>query len=73
MFDAHPPFQIDGNFGICAAICEMLVQSHNGKTELLPAIPKTWRSGYVKNMRTRQGEIISFKWENGQVFDIVTE
>ena len=73
MFDAHPPFQIDGNFGICAAICEMLVQSHNGKTELLPAIPKVWRSGYVKNMRTRQGEKVSFKWKDGQVFDIVTE
>ncbi|MDY3929443.1 MAG: glycoside hydrolase family 95 protein [Clostridia bacterium] len=70
MFDAHPPFQIDGNFGICAAICEMLVQSHNGKAELLPAIPKAWENGYVKNIRTRQGESISFKWKNGKVYDI---
>ena len=72
MLDAHPPFQIDGNFGICAAICEMLVQSHNGKAELLPAIPKVWESGYVKNMRTRQGKMISFKWRDGKVYDVIT-
>lgn len=73
LFDSHPPFQIDGNFGICAAICEMLVQSNNGETQLLPAIPKTWKSGYVKNMRTRQGEVISFRWNDGRVFDLQKE
>ena len=65
MLDAHPPFQIDGNFGICSAICEMLVQSHNGKTEFLPAVPKAWASGYVKGLKTANGEAVSFSWKNG--------
>ncbi|MBO5197807.1 MAG: glycoside hydrolase family 95 protein [Lachnospiraceae bacterium] len=69
MLDAHPPFQIDGNFGICAAICEMLVQSHGGKTVLLPAIPAAWKSGYVKGMKTREGKKISFRWEGNTVYD----
>ena len=69
MLDAHPPFQIDGNFGICAAICEMLVQSHGKKTQLLPAIPATWKKGYVKGLKTREGKKISFSWEDGQVSD----
>ena len=73
MFDAHPPFQIDGNFGICAAICEMLVQSHTTETLLLPAIPKSWESGYVKNMRTRQGKSISFQWKSGKVYNVTEQ
>lgn len=73
MLDAHPPFQIDGNFGICAAICEMLLQSQNGKTEVLPALPNAWKSGYVKNMHTRQGKTVSFKWKNNVAYDISEE
>ncbi len=67
MFDAHPPFQIDGNFGIAAAICEALMQSHTGRIELLPALPEEWKSGEVKGFVTRTGKIIDFSWENGQI------
>ena len=67
MFDAHPPFQIDGNFGIASAICEALLQSHKGKIEYLPALPKEWKSGEVKGFRTRTGETVSFKWNNGEI------
>lgn len=66
MLDAHPPFQIDGNFGICSAICEALIQSHKGKIELIPALPKEWKSGEVKGFVTRTGEKISFKWKDGK-------
>ena len=62
LFCVHPPFQIDGNFGGTAAIAEMLVQSHNGKTELLPAIPKAWTHGEIRGLKTRQGETINMKW-----------
>lgn len=64
MFDAHPPFQIDGNFGIAAAICEALIQDQSGEIELIPAIPDEWESGEVKGFVTRTGEIIDFKWKN---------
>lgn len=61
MFDAHPPFQIDGNFGIAEAVCESLLQSHKGSVELIPAIPDEWKSGYVKGFVTRTGEKILLK------------
>ena len=68
MFDSHPPFQIDGNFGITAAICEMLMQSHSGEVEYLPAIPKEWeKGGFVRGFKTRQGTTVSFSWKDGKV------
>lgn len=67
LMDAHSPFQIDGNFGGCAGIAEMLLQSTENGYKLLPAIPKAWPNGYVKGLRTRTGETIDIYWRDGKV------
>ena len=67
MLCAHPPFQIDGNFGFAAAVAEMLIQSRKGHILLLPALPAEWKDGNVRGMKVQSDITVDFEWRGGRI------
>ena len=74
LFCAHPPFQIDGNFGACSGIIQMLVQTdEDGEPILLPAAPKQWKNGRVTGIRLTHNRSVSFEWRDGKIINTAIE